>query len=36
LSTVPGFVEHVAEHLHTIRSKGAVAAIEALELPSVR
>jgi tagaturonate reductase len=36
LSAVPGFVEQVAEHLHTIRSKGAVAAIEALELPSVR
>jgi tagaturonate reductase len=36
LSTVPGFVEQVAEHLHTIRSKGPVAAIEALELPSIR
>jgi len=36
LSTVHGFVEQVAEHLHTIRSRGAVAAIEALELPSVR
>jgi tagaturonate reductase len=36
LSAVPGFVEQVAEHLHTIRSRGAVAAIEALELPSVR
>jgi tagaturonate reductase len=36
LGSVPGFVEHVAEHLHTIRSRGAVAAIEALELPSLR
>src|SRR5206468_11089556 len=36
LSVVPGFVEQVAEHLHTIRSRGPVAAIEALELPSVR
>jgi tagaturonate reductase len=36
LSVVPGFVEQVAEHLHTIRSRGAVAAIEALELPSIR
>jgi tagaturonate reductase len=36
LSTVPGFVEQVAEHLYTIRSRGAVAAIEALELPSLR
>ena len=36
LSAVSGFVEQVAEHLHTIRSRGAVAAIEALELPSVR
>jgi tagaturonate reductase len=36
LSTVPGFVEQVAEHLCTIRSRGAVAAIEALELPSLR
>ena len=36
LSTVPGFVEQVAEHLHMIRSRGAVAAIETLELPSVR
>ena len=36
LSAVPGFVEQVAEHLHTIRSRGSVAAIEALELPSVR
>jgi mannitol-1-phosphate/altronate dehydrogenase len=36
LTTVPGFVEQVAEQLHTVRSRGAVAAIEALELPSVR
>jgi tagaturonate reductase len=36
LSTVTGFVEQVAEHLYTIRSRGAVAAIEALELPSLR
>jgi tagaturonate reductase len=36
LSSVPGFVEQVAEHLYTIRSRGALAAIEALELPSVR
>jgi mannitol-1-phosphate/altronate dehydrogenase len=36
LSAVPGFVEQVAEHLHTIRSRGPVAAIEALELPSIR
>ncbi len=36
LSAVPGFVEQVAEHLHAIRSRGPLAAIEALELPSVR
>ena len=36
LSAIPGFVEQVAEHLHVIRARGAVAAIEALELPSVR
>jgi tagaturonate reductase len=36
LSAVPGFVEQVTEHLHAIRTKGPVAAIEALELPSVR
>jgi tagaturonate reductase len=36
LSAVPGFVELVAEHLFTIRTRGPVAAIEALELPSVR
>jgi tagaturonate reductase len=36
LSAVPGFVELAAEHLSTIRARGPVAAIEALELPSVR
>jgi tagaturonate reductase len=36
LSLVPGFVELVTDHLVTIRSRGAVAAVEALELPSVR
>jgi len=36
LSAVPGFVELVAEQLYTIRTRGPVAAIEALELPSVR
>ena len=36
LNDVPGFVEQVVEHLHTIRSRGPVAAIEALELPSVK
>jgi tagaturonate reductase len=36
LNAVPGFVELVAEQLYTIRTRGPVAAIEALELPSVR
>ena len=36
LTTIPGFVDVVAEHLMTLREQGAVAAIEALGLTPVR
>jgi mannitol-1-phosphate/altronate dehydrogenase len=36
LTTIPGFVDVVTEHLTTIREQGAVAAIEALGLAPVR
>ena len=36
LTTVPGFVDVVAEHLSTLREQGAVAAIEALGLTPAR
>ena len=36
LTTVPGFVDIVTEHLTTLREQGAVAAIEALGLAPVR
>jgi tagaturonate reductase len=36
LTSIPGFVDEVTEHLATLREQGAVAAIEALGLTPVR